>query len=89
MTLFCLAPHVEHDMKGAEPPGVMKLPPLADKAAVEGVEQGVDVGEEKASVVAGVENTSWLPPNYDVHVFYYAWYGNLNHDQAWHHWNHK
>lgn len=26
--------------------------------------------------------------NYNVHVFYYPWYGNPEHDGKYHHWNH-
>ncbi|RZF34870.1 hypothetical protein LSTR_LSTR012867 [Laodelphax striatellus] len=28
-------------------------------------------------------------PNYNVHIFYYPWYGNLDHDGEWLHWNHE
>ncbi|XP_049846519.1 glycoprotein endo-alpha-1,2-mannosidase isoform X1 [Schistocerca gregaria] len=27
--------------------------------------------------------------NYDVHIFYYVWYGNLVVDHEWKHWNHR
>ena len=27
--------------------------------------------------------------SYDVHVFYYAWYGNPSNDNKWFHWNHE
>merc|ERR1719187_716668 len=27
--------------------------------------------------------------NYNVHIFYYAWYGNPETDDKWWHWNHK
>lgn len=29
-----------------------------------------------------------LPVNYDVHIFYYPWYGNPEHDGKYFHWNH-
>lgn len=29
-----------------------------------------------------------LPVNYDVHIFYYPWYGNPEHDGKYLHWNH-
>lgn len=28
-------------------------------------------------------------PNYNVHIFYYAWYGNVTVDGQWKHWNHE
>ena len=28
-------------------------------------------------------------PNYNVHIFYYPWYGNIANDKQWVHWNHK
>jgi glycoprotein endo-alpha-1,2-mannosidase len=28
-------------------------------------------------------------PNYNVHIFYYAWYGNVAMDGHWKHWNHE
>lgn len=28
-------------------------------------------------------------PNYNVHIFYYAWYTNLEHDGQYKHWNHN
>ena len=31
----------------------------------------------------------WPAANYDVHVFYYAWYGSKIHDTKWLHWNHR
>lgn len=30
-----------------------------------------------------------VKPNYNVHVFYYAWYGNPKHDGRYMHWNHN
>lgn len=29
------------------------------------------------------------PPNYDVHAFYYPWYGNPEYDGQYYHWNHE
>jgi hypothetical protein len=28
-------------------------------------------------------------PNYNIHIFYYAWYGNVAVDGHWRHWNHE
>ncbi|XP_017771446.1 PREDICTED: glycoprotein endo-alpha-1,2-mannosidase [Nicrophorus vespilloides] len=28
-------------------------------------------------------------PNYNVHIFYYAWYGNPRYDGSYRHWNHR
>ena len=28
-------------------------------------------------------------PSYNVHAFYYAWYGNPEVDNQWYHWNHE
>ena len=28
-------------------------------------------------------------PNYNIHIFYYAWYGNPEHDGKYVHWNHQ
>lgn len=44
--------------------------------------------------VKGQKNTEQLRPgptqqNQNVHVFYYAWYGNPSIDGLWSHWNHK
>ncbi|XP_075228306.1 glycoprotein endo-alpha-1,2-mannosidase isoform X2 [Lycorma delicatula] len=30
-----------------------------------------------------------VKPNYNVHVFYYPWYRNIQHDGEWSHWNHE
>ena len=35
-----------------------------------------------------VEN-NWPEPNYNVHVFYYPWYGNPESDGRYLHWNHR
>jgi hypothetical protein len=35
------------------------------------------------------EEASSTHPNYNVHIFYYAWYGNVAVDGHWRHWNHK
>lgn len=32
---------------------------------------------------------SGLPPNYNVHIFYYGWYGNPEVDGKYLHWNHS
>ena len=35
------------------------------------------------------EDFSLPEPNYSVHIFYYAWYGNPEHDGKYVHWNHR
>lgn len=35
------------------------------------------------------EDSSLPAPNYNVHIFYYAWYGNPEHDGKYIHWNHR
>ena len=36
------------------------------------------------------ERDSSLPePNYNIHIFYYAWYGNPEYDGKYVHWNHQ
>ena len=34
-------------------------------------------------------NKTIFPINYNVHIFYYAWYENLRIDGKWEHWNHE
>lgn len=34
-------------------------------------------------------NKSISFPYYNVHIFYYAWYGNIKFDNDFHHWNHQ
>ncbi|EEB20023.1 mannosidase, endo-alpha, putative [Pediculus humanus corporis] len=34
-------------------------------------------------------NQTIFPINYNVHIFYYAWYENLRIDGKWEHWNHE
>lgn len=34
-------------------------------------------------------SNSEIDPNYRVHIFYYAWYGNPKFDRQYKHWNHK
>lgn len=36
-----------------------------------------------------VGDVSLPEPNYDVHIFYYVWYGNVEHDGKYVHWNHR
>lgn len=37
----------------------------------------------------GAHDGSLPEPNYNVHIFYYAWYGNPEHDGKYIHWNHR
>lgn len=65
--------------------------------------QSVNVGEIRANMLREkiqrisqrfnkpqtmLENIKNLDPNYNVHAFYYAWYGNVAVDGNWSHWNH-
>ena len=36
-----------------------------------------------------LNNEGWANPNYNVHAFYYAWYGNPEWDGKYIHWNHE
>lgn len=36
----------------------------------------------------GPRDKDFPPPNYNVHVFYYTWYGNPQFDGKYIHWNH-
>ena len=46
----------------------------------------VDVAKEKTDLD---ESAGELEPSYNIHTFYYAWYGNLKFDRTYIHWNHK
>ncbi|KAL3881816.1 hypothetical protein ACJMK2_028208 [Sinanodonta woodiana] len=35
-----------------------------------------------------IKLSSYIKPNYNVHIFYYPWYGNLKDDGDYFHWNH-
>ncbi len=35
-----------------------------------------------------VEGAPYPKPNYNVHIFYYPWYGNPESDGQYIHWNH-
>ncbi|MHC4532386.1 MAG: molybdopterin-binding protein [Planctomycetota bacterium] len=39
--------------------------------------------------VQGGIKVSEQQPNYDVHTFYYPWYGNPQTDNSYYHWNHQ
>lgn len=34
-------------------------------------------------------NKNHTKPNYNVHIFYYSWYANMNYDGQYKHWNHN
>lgn len=36
-----------------------------------------------------VSSRAGIKPNYRVHIFYYAWYGNIEYDGSFKHWNHS
>jgi len=40
------------------------------------------------SVAVQVNVSEDILPNYDVHIFYYPWYGNPTYDGVYLHWNH-
>jgi len=46
-----------------------------------------DTARKSASVHVNVSED--VLPNYDVHIFYYPWYGNPTHDGVYLHWNHQ
>ncbi|KAK3925726.1 Glycoprotein endo-alpha-1,2-mannosidase [Frankliniella fusca] len=65
--------------------------------------QSVDVGEIRAKMLREkiqriaqkvnkpqtlLETVNKVEPNSHVHAFYYAWYGNVEIDGNWSHWNH-
>ena len=37
----------------------------------------------------GKDEGKFPPPNYNIHTFYYPWYGNPKHDGKYLHWNHN
>ncbi|XP_067945702.1 glycoprotein endo-alpha-1,2-mannosidase-like [Watersipora subatra] len=57
----------------------------ADQSEGNGIVEGNPDSEEKLVY----DPSTWPSANYDVHVFYYAWYGNPTHDRQWFHWNHR
>ncbi|KAJ8985768.1 hypothetical protein NQ317_014421 [Molorchus minor] len=36
-----------------------------------------------------LNSKSMMKPNYNIHIFYYAWYGNIIMDGKYKHWNHQ
>ena len=50
-------------------------------------EHSLSVGGIPMTVVSTGSTTPML--NYDVHLFYYPWYGNLDVDGKYLHWNHR
>jgi len=84
-----VAPNEDAGPKGLHLP-VLAISPLPTKSNHVNNDQpdknSIVQIDEKASVY---DPSSWPPANYDVHVFYYSWYGNPEHDQQWHHWNHR
>lgn len=43
---------------------------------------------KKSRNIPFVLNSTLLKPSYNVHIFYYAWYGNIKQDNNFIHWNH-
>lgn len=35
------------------------------------------------------DDCTQITPNYNMHAFYYPWYGSQDFDGYWRHWNHK
>lgn len=36
-----------------------------------------------------LNRTAQVEPNYNIHIFYYAWYRSQTFDGTWKHWNHE
>ena len=36
-----------------------------------------------------IQEKNYPKPSYNVHAFYYAWFGNPEIDNKWYHWNHE
>lgn len=47
------------------------------------------VRRSHAATLMEQEGPTITHPNYNVHIFYYAWYGNVAVDGHWRHWNHE
>ncbi|CAG0884043.1 unnamed protein product [Darwinula stevensoni] len=45
--------------------------------------------KEKEALSPSDEKKNHMIVNYDVHIFYYPWYGNPEVDGDWYHWNHQ
>lgn len=45
--------------------------------------------DKKIINAADTETNTFGEPNYRVHIFYYPWYGNPEHDGVFIHWNHE
>ena len=56
--------------------GLSQRPTITDDITVKGIN-------------SDKENFLLPQPNYNVHIFYYAWYGNPEHDRKYVHWNHR
>lgn len=52
-----------------------------------------EIREAKPAVTSpnedNAEDVSLPEPNYNIHIFYYAWYGNPEYDGKYIHWNHQ
>ncbi|XP_071509149.1 glycoprotein endo-alpha-1,2-mannosidase-like [Diadema antillarum] len=46
-------------------------------------------GGEPPDTNAEEDASSWPRPNYNLHTFYYPWYGNPEFDSTYLHWNHE
>jgi hypothetical protein len=49
----------------------------------------MSVGKESRQTAKKEEADPDAPPNFNVHVFYYPWYGNPEKDGKYMHWNHQ
>ena len=48
-----------------------------------------DIKTASKSVAVNVNASRDILPNFDVHIFYYPWYGNPTYDRVYLHWNHQ
>jgi len=53
--------------------------------------ENTDIVSKTAAVRVGINEdiSQDISPNYDVHIFYYPWYGNPTYDGVYLHWNHQ
>lgn len=76
-------------LKSLQADGIMTeaKPSTSSPADVQNVEKTVE-SNPSDQVIADSE-VKYPSPNYDVHVFYYPWYGAPSVDGKYMHWNHR
>ncbi|XP_066280514.1 glycoprotein endo-alpha-1,2-mannosidase-like [Branchiostoma lanceolatum] len=47
------------------------------------------INDGKADIPSAFKEKDFAPPNYNLHVFYYPWYGNPEQNGKYLHWNHN